>query len=206
MTDSDSRSHDRHQAMTKDEVDRREVVIGGTALAATAAVGLPLSAAADTSPDNLLIQPGDRLEIVTGALRKQRVRPELLETNARPFEAFPVDPAADVMRRKNRRNRLLILRLDPSEMNADTRARSVDGVLAYSALCTHRACTVKSWMPEPRNLRCHCHLSQFAALEAGRIKRGPAKRSLPMVPLGLDDDGYVVALDGFTSKPGAAKT
>ncbi len=187
------------------EPGRREVAAGAAALAVVSMAGVPPADAAD-APDNLFVQPGDRIQPVLGKLRKKELRPEMLEVGGRPVESFPFDPAAGVLRRKNRRNRLLLLRLDPGEMDDATRARSADGVLAYSALCTHRACTIKSWMAEKRHLRCHCHLSQFAALQGGRIKRGPAKRSLPMVPLGLDDEGFVVATDGFTGKPGAAKT
>ena len=187
-------------------VERRDVVIGGAALAVAIATPLAVSPAAANQPDNLPLQPGDRIQLVTGAHKKKLLRPEMLETGERPFEGFPFDPASEILRRKNRLNRLLLLRLDLAEMNDVTRERSFEGVLAFSALCTHRACTVKSWMAKQRYLRCHCHLSQFAALESGRIKRGPAKRSLPMVPLGIDSDGFVVALDGFTGKPGAAKT
>ena len=34
---------------------------------------------------------------------------------------------------------------------------------------------------------------------------GPAKRQLAMVPLTLDEEGFVIATDTFTSKVGAAK-
>ena len=108
-------------------------------------------------------------------------------------------------RRRNRLNRLVVLRLDPTEMTAETRARSAAGVLAYSALCTHRGCTIKSWMAQKRRLRCHCHLSEFDPLAAGHVERGPARRNLPMVPVDLNDDGLIVITAGFTSKPGGAK-
>jgi ubiquinol-cytochrome c reductase iron-sulfur subunit len=98
-----------------------------------------------------------------------------------------------------------MLRLDPESMDEETRTRSTDGVLVYSALFTHRSCTIKSWMAEERVLRCHCHLSEFDALSGGSVLSGPARRQLPMVPVGLDDEGFVIAMDGFTSKPGAAK-
>ena len=111
----------------------------------------------------------------------------------------------EVLRRKYRLNRLLVMKLDPAEMTDDTRARSAEGVLVFSALCTHRACTIKSWMADERHMRCHCHLSQFAALDEGRVMNGPAKRHLPMVPVAIDEEGYVVATDTFTAKPGGAK-
>lgn len=174
-------------------------------MAGTLAQTRDAAAAKDVVPEKLPPQTGDRIQIIKGTLKDQLLRPELLETGARPFEAFPIDHTADVLRRKNRLNRMLVLKLDPAEMDEETRERSIDGVLVFSALCTHRSCTIKSWKAEERHLRCHCHLSEFAALSGGSVKSGPARRQLPMVPVGLDDEGYVIALDTFTRKPGGAK-
>jgi Rieske Fe-S protein len=186
-------------------LDRRVVVVGGSALLAVA--GLPAGAATNNpgKPDRMPPQPGDRIQIIQGSLKDQMLRPEMLEAGAAPFEAFAFDPVSGTLRRGNRLNRLIVLRLDPAEMDQPTRARSAEGVLAYSAICTHRACTVNAWMPEQRHLRCHCHLSEFAALSEGSVRGGPARRQLPMVPLGLDGEGFVVAVEGFTRKPGGDK-
>ncbi len=185
--------------------DRREVLAAGAGMAIGFSLLTPNEAEAAKPPEKMPTQKGDRIQIIKGDLKDQSVRPDLLETGARPIEAFPLDPALGVLRRKNRLNRLLVVRLDPAEMDEGTRERSVDGVLVYSALCTHRNCTIKSWKAEERIMRCHCHLSEFAALSEGSVLSGPARRQLPMVPLGLDDEGYVVALDTFTRKPGGAK-
>lgn len=192
---------------TRDNFDRRSIVTGG--LVTTASIGLSSlygsdSQAAET-PEKLFVQPRDRFQFIKGPNKGDFVRPDLLELGGRPQETFPIDASAKILRRKNRLNRILALKLDPAEMDEATRARSVDGVLLYSALCTHRNCTIKSWLAEERRLRCHCHLSIFAALSEGSVESGPARRQLPMVPVGLDDDGFVIALDGFTRKPGAAK-
>ena len=185
--------------------NRRDVLAAGTGLLIGAAIGTPGTVEASTPPERQPAQAGDRVQIIIGDLKDQLVKPDLLETGAKPFEAFPIDPASGVLRRRNRLNRLLVLRLDPSEMDEETRDRSADGVLVYSAICTHRSCTIKSWKPEERILRCHCHLSEFAALSEGSVLSGPARRQLPMVPLAVDDEGYVVATDTFTRKPGGAK-
>lgn len=188
------------------ETDRRGVLIAGSAIAATGLV-LPGEARAnkEKSPENMEAQPGDRIQFIKGENKDQLVRPEMVELGAKPVEAFPFDPEAEVLRRKYRLNRLLVLKLNEDEMNEETRERSADGVLVFSALCTHRACTIKSWMPEERELRCHCHLSRFAALNEGRVMNGPAKRALPMLPVKIDDEGYLVAAEGFTGSLGAAK-
>ena len=190
-----------------DQIDRRSVVAGAAAIGALAGLSASDANAAtkEKPPEKMPVQPGDRIQFIKGEAKGEFLRVDMLVEGEKPIEAFPYDPENEILRRKYRLNRLLALKLNPSEMNEETRARSVDGVLVFSALCTHRACTIKSWMPEERNLRCHCHLSRFAALEEGRVQDGPAKRQLPMVPVGLDDEGFVVARDTFTGKPGAAK-
>ncbi len=185
--------------------NRRNVLVGGTGMVLGATFLTPEEAAAETAPENLFPQKGDRIQGIKKDLKKVDLKPDMLEVGARPVEAFPFDPVAGVLRRKNRLNRMLVVRLDPAEMDEETKGRSADGVLVYSALCTHRSCTIKSWKPEERIMRCHCHLSEFAALSGGSVLSGPARRQLPMVPLGLDDEGFVIALDDFTRKPGGAK-
>ncbi|MGH1417904.1 MAG: ubiquinol-cytochrome c reductase iron-sulfur subunit [Hyphomicrobiaceae bacterium] len=184
-------------------VDRRTLIVG----AAATAIGLPHAVRAETvAPNELFAQAGDRIQIIKGEMKGKLLRPEMLTEAAKPIEAFPFDPKNEVLRRRNRQNRLLVLRLNPDEMEASTRELSVEGVLAYSAICTHRACTIKAWKVEERHLRCHCHLTEFAALTGGTVMTGPAQRQLPMVPLGIDDDGFVIAKGGFTDKPGGKTT
>lgn len=187
------------------DADRRDLLIGGVALAASLTSLAPNEASAATPPERRPPQSGDRFQVVNGPLKNEFLRPELLEVGGRPAEGFPFDPLGQILRRKNRLNRVLMLRLDPSEMDEPTRARSIEGVLIYSAVCTHRSCTIKSWKEQERRLRCHCHLSEFDALSEGSVMSGPARRQLPMVPLGLDQDGFVIGLDGFSRKPGGAK-
>jgi Rieske Fe-S protein len=151
------------------------------------------------------LQPGDRLQLTKGPLNGELLKPDMLVEGDSPIQAFPFEVSGQILRRKNRLNRLLVLRLNPAEMDQSTLESGAEGVLAYSAICTHRGCTIDSWKAEERILRCHCHLSEFDALAAGGIVRGPAKRQLAMVPLALDADGYVVATEGFTRRVGGDK-
>lgn len=202
MSDADDRSVRR----VVSGPGRRDVLIAGTAVAAAGLFVPDAEAAKDKPPEKMPTQPGDRVQLIKGKNKGQLLRPDMLKVNDRPIEAFPFDPQNDVLRRKYRLNRLLAVRLDPSEMNEDTRARTDDsGVLVFSAICTHRGCTIKSWLEDVRELRCHCHLSRFAALEEGRVLNGPARRQLPMVPIKVDEEGFVVATDGFIGRVGAAK-
>ena len=185
--------------------DRRHVLIAGSAIAATGLLPADEAAAAK-SPDKMKAQPGDRIQLIKGEHKGKLLRPEMVKANERPIEAFPFDPDNEVLRRKYRLNRLLVVRLDPSEMNEATRERTDEsGVLVFSAICTHRGCTIKSWLADERELRCQCHLSRFAALDKGRVLNGPAKRQLAMVPIKVDEAGFVVATEGFVGKVGPAK-
>jgi rieske iron-sulfur protein len=179
---------------------RRDLIRG--AVCAAGLVSAARLAQAEDKPDRLPPQAGDRFVVVSGPLQDQVVRADLLEVGAPQVECFPLDPVSGILRRRNRLNRVLAIRLSADEMSAATRAASADGVLVFSAICTHTGCTVKSWLPEERRLRCPCHLSQFAALDEGKVEGGPAKRPLAMVPLALSPDGFVEAAGGFTRKPG----
>ncbi len=172
-------------------------------LAGLTLISNPSSAA--KKPESLPPQIGDRFQITKGPLKGELLRPGLLNVGEAPVIGFPFAPEEDVLRRKNRLNRLLMVELDPADMEEETRERSANGVLIYSAICTHRGCTIASWKAEDQHFRCHCHLSEFTPLDNARPITGPAKKSLAAVPLAVDEDGCVVAAGEFTRKPGAAK-
>ena len=181
--------------------DRRQALLGGLGIVA----GLGLAgrdAVAAKKPNQLPPQTGDRLMFTKGALKNELVRPELLKAGDAQIEGFPFSVADDVLRKRNRMNRLLIIKADPAEMDEDTAALAADGVLAFSAVCTHKGCTIKSWMEQEQHLRCHCHLSEFAVLTGGSVEGGPARAPLPMLGLSIDDEGFVVVAQEFNRKPG----
>ncbi len=151
-------------------------------------------------------QIGDRFQVTKGKLKGELLRPGLLESGAAPVIGFPFDPDKDILRKKNRLNRLLLVQLDLDAMSDVTREASADGMLVYSAICTHRGCTIQSWKAEEQHFRCHCHLSEFAPLLAGKVQKGPARKPLAMIPLAVDGEGVVVAKGAFNRKPGPQKT
>ena len=179
---------------------RRGFVAPSLGLLSYVAMTRPSTAA--KKPESLPPQPGDRFLITKGDLKGELLRPGLLTVNEPPVVGFPIDPVTETPRRKNRLNRLLLIKLEPEEMDEPTRAAAAQGVLVYSAICTHRVCTISSWKRQERHLRCHCHLSEFAALSEGSVRGGPARKPLPFVPLTIDDAGLVAAAEGFNRKPG----
>ena len=62
-------------------------------------------------------------------------------------------------------------------------------VVAFSAICTHRGCTVA---PAGDRLNCPCHGSVFEAF-TGAVVNGPADEPLPAFPVKLDGTDVVEA-------------
>jgi ubiquinol-cytochrome c reductase iron-sulfur subunit len=79
---------------------------------------------------------------------------------------------------------------------------TVDDIVAYSKLCTHVGCPVGLYQAESGLLLCPCHQSTFDVMRHARPIFGPAARSLPQLPLGLDDDGYLIATGDFSDPVG----
>ncbi|HEY8523558.1 MAG TPA: Rieske 2Fe-2S domain-containing protein [Acidimicrobiales bacterium] len=78
----------------------------------------------------------------------------------------------------------------------------VGDVVAYSKLCTHVGCPVGLYQAESGLLLCPCHQSTFDVLDGAKPVFGPAARALPQLPLGVDDDGFIVATGDFSSPVG----
>lgn len=47
------------------------------------------------------------------------------------------------------------------------------------------------------HLLCPCHQSTFDLADNGRVVFGPAARALPQLKLAVDDEGYLIAPEGF---------
>jgi rieske iron-sulfur protein len=159
------------------------------------------AAAQAADPRSQRPQVGDRFVFADGARRGQGIAPADLVAGKPPIMVYPVDPASRTVRDGSRLNQILLVRLGPDELDADTRARSADGVVAYSGVCTHAGCDVTLWQAETRRFRCPCHESEFDPRDGGRVVGGPAPRRLPRLPLKVVDDAIVVG-GGFTSRPG----
>jgi ubiquinol-cytochrome c reductase iron-sulfur subunit len=69
--------------------------------------------------------------------------------------------------------------------------------VAYSKVCTHAGCPPSLYEQQTNHLLCPCHQSQFLITDNARPIFGPAARSLPMLPIGLDDEGYFVATQDY---------
>jgi Rieske Fe-S protein len=121
------------------------------------------------------------------------LKPDDLELGAVQIMAWPMDPAAMVVRDGSRLNKVLLLRLDPAVLGETTAARAAAGVVAYSAICPHTGCEVVSWVNDRQILECPCHNSQYDPKGGARVIAGPSPRGLAALPLRLMDGRLTVA-------------
>ena len=135
--------------------------------------------------------PDDRFAFLTGPKKGQVVRAEDLALGGPQVQAFPMAPDGTV-RGGSRLNLVILARFDPAALTDETRARAADGVVAYSAICTHQGCPVNMWPKERNAFVCSCHASIFDPRNAAEVLFGPAPR--PLAALGLKLNGGVVTV------------
>ena len=72
-----------------------------------------------------------------------------------------------------------MVRLAPEKLAAETRARSADGIVAYSGVCTHTGCDVTDWFVDVQRFKCPCHESEFDPSDGARVVGGGQCGSVP---------------------------
>lgn len=173
---------------------------------ATAIGLLPRAGRADDDDDPKRMmrpQKGDLLVHATGQHEGAEIAASDVQNNEPPILAWAMDPATKLPRDGSRLNQVLLLRLDPSSLGPDTQPRSADGLVAYSAICTHAQCPVTGWIADRQVLHCPCHQSEYDPRQAGKVVAGPAPRPLAALPLKINDGKPEVA-GGFIGKVGMA--
>ncbi|KYK42995.1 Rieske (2Fe-2S) protein [Bradyrhizobium sp. 191] len=190
------------------EQTRRSVLLG--ALAATACLGCSPPARAGEDPPGADERPqrGDLLVFSEGDQEGKLVTAADLHAGGPPVHAWPKDPNTSVVRSASRLNEILIIKLDPAELDEKTRARAVDGIIAYSAICSHAGCPVTAWVKsdvgDKEVFKCMCHNSEYDPRAGAQVVFGPAPRRLAALPLTLADGSLSVA-GNFVGKVGGAQ-
>ena len=191
---------DESQMCSRPLQARRRVlqVILGTGLGL---LSLEVAGAQEVEPRNARPQQGDRLVSTHGARQGTALTPEDVPVGEPPVTAYPLDPSTGVVRDGSRLNQVLLLRLGVSDLTEATRLYAADGIVAYSAVCTHTGCDTWLWQGEKQTLKCPCHDSEFDPKDGARVLVGPALRRLPALPLKVVD-GVLVVAGGFVGRVG----
>ena len=122
-----------------------------------------------------------------GAERLKEQQPEGVELNTEKAKAA-----------------VILVRMQPDDITPSKGREDwgVNGILCYSKICTHVGCPISLWEQQTHNLLCPCHQSTFDLADNGKVVFGPAARALPQLPIGVDDEGYLMATSDFTEPVG----
>jgi len=92
----------------------------------------------------------------------------------------------------------IILKFAPGQLQSPTNLNwTVDGIVAYSKICTHVGCPVALYEQTTHHILCPCHQSTFDATRGAEVLFGPAARPLPQLPIGTDAEGFLVATSDY---------
>jgi rieske iron-sulfur protein len=160
----------------------------------------PVLTADQEDPASARPKEGDLLIRLADASRTP-LTPDDIRIGATQTMAWALDAGEHVVRNGSRLNQIMLLRFDPAVLSPETRARAADGVVAYTAICTHNGCDVQDWLPDANAVYCACHESSFDPRDGAKVVDGPAPRPLPALPLTVVDGRLVVAKP-FTARVG----
>ena len=169
-----------------------------------AGLSLDVLAAGDSEDANARPQAGDRFVFAEPDREGVEITPADLSVDRPQVQAWSMDPVSKTVRSGSRLNRVLLVRLDPASLDEDTRAHAAEGIVAYSAVCTHQQCFVTAWSAEQKVLHCPCHQSDYDPRHNAKVVAGPAPRALPALPLKILD-GVLTAAGPFLGRVGARR-
>ena len=89
-------------------------------------------------------------------------------------------------------------RVSPDKVPADMQNETVEGIMAYSAVCTHQGCMMDeihkpSEAVNAFGIICPCHDAIFDPLQNGKNTGGATSRTLPHFPIKSDGGKLVVS-------------
>jgi ubiquinol-cytochrome c reductase iron-sulfur subunit len=100
---------------------------------------------------------------------------------------------------------LMLVRLEPEDIKDKRELEwSHEGIVAYSKICTHVGCPISLYEQQTHHVLCPCHQSTFDLADGARVIFGPAGHALPQLRIGVNDEGYLEALDDFEEPVGPA--
>jgi rieske iron-sulfur protein len=191
-------------------VDRRKFaasVLGTTIVGAVAAMGSVIASirAVRRSTGAGAVAAGDKLVFAMGSNAGKVITADALNVGDAVL-AFPQG------KESNHDNLLMLVRLKADAYQPPTdMAWLEDGVVAYSAICTHLGCTVRfseeAMAGAPySHIHCPCHAGMFDPRRGAAVISGPPPRPLPQLAIKLNAAGELVAAGTFEQPIGVAAT
>ncbi len=145
------------------------------------------------------VQAGDVLVFAEESRKGEIVRLENLAVGDSVL-AYPKGKEA------NSANIIRLIREKPDLFQPPTRIEWTDqGVVGYSAICTHLSCTV-SWDKAAQltasTILCHCHNGVYDPLRGARVIAGPPPRPLSQIAVKVGGDGTLTLAGDFSGPVG----
>ncbi|GAC1327392.1 MAG: Rieske (2Fe-2S) protein [Beijerinckiaceae bacterium] len=181
---------------------RAAIKAAAIGLAACPCSVMAVEAQEATSPDRMQRPTkGDKLVFAGGEHDGKGISADLLTEGGPQVMAWAADPTTGVLRDGSRLNQVLVLKLAKDSLGDDTKERSADGIVAYSALCSHALCAVSEWNKEAKVLHCPCHNSEYDPRDNAKVVGGPARRGLAALPVTVAE-GLLIVAGPFIGKVG----
>ncbi|HIV57434.1 MAG TPA: Rieske 2Fe-2S domain-containing protein [Candidatus Stackebrandtia faecavium] len=145
-----------------------------------------------------------RLMLEDGTL----VRPDMVSVGGQ-VTVFPAIPHGATNQHADSPTLLIHLREEDAVKTRENAYEMYEGAqwnnfIAHSKICTHVGCPASLFEQQTNRLLCPCHQSQFLVTDNAKPVFGPATRHLPMLPLGVDDEGYFYAKSDYLVPVGPA--
>ncbi len=115
--------------------------------------------------------------------------------------ALTVFPEGSVQREDSQ---TILIRLSTSDVvtRPGRESWAPQGYVGLSKVCTHAGCPVGLYQQQFKKLLCPCHQSTFSVPDGGSPTFGPATRSLPQLPLMVDNEGLLRAQSDYQEPVG----
>ncbi|MFZ9702236.1 MAG: Rieske 2Fe-2S domain-containing protein [Candidatus Nanopelagicales bacterium] len=145
------------------------------------------------------------LHIVTD-ITYQKIRPEDIPVgnliSAMPENILEIQEETHTLNERGK-SAILLVRMRPEDIKSQQGPDwDYQGILAYSKICTHVGCPIALYEQRTHNLLCPCHQSTFDLSDSGQPIFGPAARRLPQLAITVDEEGYLIARQGFQEPVG----
>jgi rieske iron-sulfur protein len=183
---------------TKFNQQRRDVLKGAcTVVGATAVMSVGASLPAYADPQKGVPQVGDVFVFTAGPKKGNVVTVDDVVVDANPITVQAKDPNGAV--RDGDNCTVLLYRVAKDKVPADMAPDTIDGLAAWSAVCTHQGCMLtdihlKSEAVNAFGFICPCHDAIFDPLQEGKNTGGATSATLAYFPI-KSDGGKIVVKD-----------